>query len=417
MSDSKTRLYALDGLRGLAALSVFLWHNFISFFPGCNIPEAPTHSYFLEKVIFPSPASFLFSGDFAVYVFFVLSGFVLSLKFFIKPDSESLKSQYFRRYVRLMPPAAITVFVAFVILKNGWMYNINAAIIVNQSTIHKLITTSADLTHGSDMMVNIPNSLWLVFNWHNVIITFQNACWQAFWAVWFEPILPGSQFNSNLGTLFLEIIGSYTVYFFLMVCICLKIPKILRYFLQCSLIVSSILVFQEPHYVVFMVGMFVADIYVNSKVIFDKLIKYRLGYLFLVISIYFGSFNSVNCTSVWAKPIMDIMPGVIPPMFWTWICGSTFLLISVLTVLPLQRMLELKMCKFLGTYSYSLYLCHTVFIGSVTCFLFTTISGLHKYSYIENVFLSIVAGLPLFMLFVYAVKKVDDLSTNLSRKI
>ena len=49
------------------------------------------------------------AGNFWVFVFFILSGFVLPLSWFRTRKPESITGAVFRRYIRLMIPYFITI--------------------------------------------------------------------------------------------------------------------------------------------------------------------------------------------------------------------------------------------------------------------------------------------------------------------
>ncbi len=84
------RITYLDGLRGIAAMQVVLQHFVRAFAPG----------WF-------APLGFLADGDFAVYVFFLLSGFVLTPSFARTPGDVG--GNLLRRVVRLAVPALVAV--------------------------------------------------------------------------------------------------------------------------------------------------------------------------------------------------------------------------------------------------------------------------------------------------------------------
>src|SRR5262249_7776852 len=73
-----TRFAGLDGLRGLAAFSVFLGHT-VRLIPGPRLSDR----------LMESPLRVLWDGTAAVDLFFVLSGFVLSLPF-VGPGRQRL---------------------------------------------------------------------------------------------------------------------------------------------------------------------------------------------------------------------------------------------------------------------------------------------------------------------------------------
>ncbi|GAM90561.1 hypothetical protein ANO11243_086050 [Dothideomycetidae sp. 11243] len=119
--SGKQTVVFLDGLRGLAALLVYISHN-VSWYYGPSDTIADGFGYkdgarFLATL--PFVRVFFTGGSSAVTIFFVLSGFVLSkspsrmLRDGQKPYN-SLLSSTIRRPLRLYtPPAAISLIVAF----------------------------------------------------------------------------------------------------------------------------------------------------------------------------------------------------------------------------------------------------------------------------------------------------------------
>lgn len=70
----------LDSIRGLAALTVITEHYVIAY-------GLPCQNFFCQALLDSSPFNFWWNGSAAVSMFFVLSGFVLSLKYF-RHDSQ-----------------------------------------------------------------------------------------------------------------------------------------------------------------------------------------------------------------------------------------------------------------------------------------------------------------------------------------
>ena len=72
--------WALDGLRGLASLAVVMAHFGGIFYPAAVFGGSfPSHS-FLESWYWRSPLNLISHGEFAVCIFFVLSGYVLTFR-------------------------------------------------------------------------------------------------------------------------------------------------------------------------------------------------------------------------------------------------------------------------------------------------------------------------------------------------
>ena len=102
------KINAAESIRGLACLAVVFSHLAMSFFPFLHHFD-PTETTDLNWVyqVHHLPLGFLYSGDAAVFVFFVLSGYVLSYAILKKPEQfqSRLKSMMVKRYPRLMIPA------------------------------------------------------------------------------------------------------------------------------------------------------------------------------------------------------------------------------------------------------------------------------------------------------------------------
>jgi len=110
-----SRLTALDGLRGVAALVVVVHHCFLvspafaAAYYGGEVGENP-----LRQALTYSPLHLIWGGAEAVVVFFVLSGFVLSRA--IRSRSFDWFAYFPSRILRLYVPVAGAVAFAFLIL-------------------------------------------------------------------------------------------------------------------------------------------------------------------------------------------------------------------------------------------------------------------------------------------------------------
>jgi peptidoglycan/LPS O-acetylase OafA/YrhL len=108
------RMEALESVRGLAAFVVCCSHLFTGFFPHWFYNPADPLPPWLQL---PSWAHF------AVDVFFVLSGFVLSISFVQTGKIELLRTAFVRRYWRLFIPVAASILISYLLHANGLYAN------------------------------------------------------------------------------------------------------------------------------------------------------------------------------------------------------------------------------------------------------------------------------------------------------
>lgn len=114
------RVEFLDAMRGLAALAVVLFHYFAAYGDPPGVP----------LVIKQSPIAALYDGSAAVSFFFVLSGFVLSLRYFRDPESLRTRFSYGRyaisRVFRIWGPFVV-MYLATLAIREYWDAPITAA--------------------------------------------------------------------------------------------------------------------------------------------------------------------------------------------------------------------------------------------------------------------------------------------------
>ncbi|MEB7559191.1 acyltransferase [Kluyvera cryocrescens] len=113
MNYEKNHIKNADGLRGFACMAVFFSHVVNTFFPymhGFEAQKYPFESYFLN-----SPFDFFYSGAAGVYVFFVLSGVVLSASFSKGFGLKKFSLFLIKRYTRLMVPVLASCIIGYVV--------------------------------------------------------------------------------------------------------------------------------------------------------------------------------------------------------------------------------------------------------------------------------------------------------------
>ena len=154
-APSRSRLVGLDGLRGLAALYVVVYHIFLRAFPGERAAHAPFWA-----------AGFRY-GRFAVVVFIVLSGFSLSVGAARAGwRLDSVRTFAHRRAWRILPPywAALVfslLMTWFVLAQPGWAVPNLKSVAVNGLLIQDIV--AAPSPNRSFWSIAIEAQLYVVF--------------------------------------------------------------------------------------------------------------------------------------------------------------------------------------------------------------------------------------------------------------
>ena len=105
---------ALDGVRGVAACVVVISHLIAGFYPALFFGAPDEARFALQHAIANSPLFVLYSGTFAVYIFFVLSGFVIAAS--AMRTRCGLLVLALTRYLRLAVPVLASVLLALALM-------------------------------------------------------------------------------------------------------------------------------------------------------------------------------------------------------------------------------------------------------------------------------------------------------------
>lgn len=93
----------LEGIRGLAAVSVLVWHLYLGFFP--------------NLVVFDQLWFGLLNGPAAVELFFVLSAYVLTRRYLLTGNSELLEKAAIKRWPRLAGPVILITILSWLLFR------------------------------------------------------------------------------------------------------------------------------------------------------------------------------------------------------------------------------------------------------------------------------------------------------------
>ncbi len=193
------RISYLESIRGLAAIQVLLLHFFAAFVPDLVFPG---HSSALAASIHLSPLSFLYDGYSAVYIFFTLSGYVLTRSF----ERQSMRPQLriVARVVRLGLPALLATVVAAALMVLFGKANVEAGKWLGSDWLSRQWDT--DLSTISIIRDGTVNALFLGY---------RDMPGAVFLAPWQQST--EQSFITPLWTLSIEFYGSMTI---LLLCWC-----------------------------------------------------------------------------------------------------------------------------------------------------------------------------------------------------
>ncbi|KAK1596970.1 acyltransferase [Colletotrichum navitas] len=370
LNDSKNhrrRLYPtswLDGLRGTASLIVFICH-----YSGPNFGWYLARPYGIPQendTAASSPLQLpfvrvIYSGKPMVHIFFVISGFVLSLKSLQQARKHNydglhrtLSSSVFRRGFRLFLPTTASTFIIMVMIRLGWM--------------------GQPLPTLWEQLIDWKNALWrITFSWQWDITQFLPYDVH----LWTIPI----EFSNSL-LLFVTLTGVSRMKTYLRLT---SVLTIMAYCLRCGhwaafeffggMVLAEIGLIQEARRERVAAALqnkedgsgSAAPDGVSSSC--SRSVKTVIIKAFLIGNLIFGLF-----VAGWPDEVNDITPGIAPlfrntmePYFtmggdlvaFPWYAlGAIQIVAALQQVTVLQNLFITPLAQYLGDISYALYLVH-----------------------------------------------------------
>jgi len=380
MSKSPATVAYLDGIRGIAAFLVFIHHFLLVFYSSYyNFEISSSHLNGLEILFGRSVLSVFTNGNFWVHVFFVLSGFVLSRKYFHTNDTETLVSAVHRRFVRLYIPVAFMLILAYLMMKGGAFYN-------------RPVST-------------IAHSEW----WFGQMWTFDQPLERLLNCLYYTTMLQGdSIFNTCLWTLPYEFYGSLFVFAFLVLTHSTRYRKLMM-----VLMLVYFYLFQGGAYICFVAGIFLC--YVEQWVAARKRkVVFLFPFLSMLLGLILGSYPSAVGRE--GTLFEHLGHTLLEYTIWYHTAGAFLLVLAFVLSPGLQRMCSLRCFRFLGRISFSLYLLHVIVIGSFSAWFFLVLYPLTSYNIAAAcvLFATILVVLPIAWLM---TRYVDEYGVALAARI
>lgn len=309
------RIDYIDGLRGFLALGVVVIHYDAIFFG--NLPED------------------YFNSVFMVCGFFVLSGFVLSYRFWQNREISPLTSATLRRYARLTVLPLVSILISYVLLKNDWIFNREIA----------ASTTSWE---------HLPL-------YYNFSANFIDALYEGLWGMYFSYNAVTS-YNLVLWTMSYELKGSILSLAFLALLGNIKNRG--------RVYIIFIILTIQTLYLNFVFGIMLSDL-VYSKEGKNLCLHLRekklLSWITLIIAIYLSFFALHYETNFYYHNInFEILGklGIATHPFYHTLSAIMFIYLVVQTDL-LKKIFSCKFFTKVGEYSFSLYVIHIAVVFSL----------------------------------------------------
>ncbi|MDD2957056.1 MAG: acyltransferase [Lachnospiraceae bacterium] len=312
-----------EGMRALACIGVYLCHFSGAFFPNSKILEG------IQK----TPFNIMLSGNTMVRILFILSGFVVSIKYIGYKKYGSLSGDCVKRYFRLVFPLFIVNVAVYILMKEHLLFNQ----IVGSMT-------------GSENFLSMFNTFEP---------TFKQSLYEGLW---------GNLFTGANGYLGPAWTMQYEMYGVLLILAVLAIfrDKALRYCFSVIYLIAF-----TSYYRYFVLGMLICDLYFDIE---ERVIKKQWVLVFLFVVSLSGT-----------EYLENIDGNTIQSVLYS--AGMIIIFLCILKCKLIGRIFSAKFLQKIGSHSYAIYLIHWPIIESFSCWFYLTI-GSSRVLLILNLILS-----------------------------
>jgi len=344
-SQRPMRLGFLDGLRGWAAVVVLFHHIFVD--------GLPANSFMANRLFWAKV--FFMNGTFAVCLFFVISGFSLSMGYLQTGDERGLARMAAGRYVRLALPIFVICAITYLLL----MLNI--------------IPPAAQRPNPLDVFATFTPTLngLFEFSLFGTFVFRSNA----------------ENYNPPLWTMFYEFLGSFMVF---------AIVAVLRSWRLRTWILGAlfaVLALYGPFFSLFVAGILIADLFQKKESLKSgKLAGAALCAVGLALTLL---------PETWSDP--------------KYVAAPVCLVAGVALFAPAKCMFENRLGEFLGWISFPLYLVQAAVIYSFSVRGLDVLASV-GFETQEQRWIVGVATVPLAIFVAVLFCPINDFAVKLSRR-
>ncbi len=366
--------FYLDSLRGIAAIIVVATHFLQAFYPYAVFGGDYRQQASFESVFHWPPFSLVIAGNFAVCLFFVLSGFVLTTGHmqFQSQSRRRLIKAMIKRPIRLGGMVAFSVLISYALLTCGCYFSERVSLLTGSQP-------------------------WFSSFWTDSISIKAFAC-----DLIFGLFSTSEAYNPPMWTIYKELKGSYIVFLYLLFRVHLQPLQ------RAVLLAALFLLMYKSLYVGFVIGLAFAEL--DRLPFMDKLRASRvvapltlcLGLLLGMQPYYLQSADA---------PLTGLLATV--SKFGTGgysMFGAILVFASVLSSVRIQQALDHRVLRYVGSVSYAMYALHFLLLGSLASWLYLNLIGSFGH-FLATVF-AVIGTMPLLAILSHIVTNTVDRPSN-----
>jgi peptidoglycan/LPS O-acetylase OafA/YrhL len=327
MIYKSNKVRSIEGIRGVACFMVVLSHLSLTFFPYLHsfALEADS-SFFVQNFIHNSPFGFIYSGTSAVFIFFVLSGYILT---YVASGNDIYKiiAMSLKRYPRLMIPVVVSCVLSY--------------------TLFSLV--SVDKTMFANSIKSFGD-----FNF-----SFIGAIYSGFIGTFF---IGESLYNPPLWTMKIELLGSFLVFGMCILKSKGKVPEIGIFLIPFLLVMAGV----TSAFISRMLGFGLIQFIAGYLFYFyGRKIRPKLSIFIFLVGLYLSGVH--NNSSSYSLIVFFFGTDA---YFYGNFASGMLIVYSIIFNDRLNSFFSQKLFVFMGRVSFSVYLIHLPVISTIGVLFF-----------------------------------------------
>lgn len=338
-------------MRGLAALMVLFSHTICAFYPvlypyptvlPISLDGLAAQPLLVKAFVF-TPLNIFYHGFFAVMIFLIISGYVVSYNCLHNKDENYIRASFFKRYFRLTIPVLFSCVISYFLLEVGAFSNIKAswashspwlsqfyACDANFFNMIKFVLYDEYMSYSPDDLLCYGNILWVMY-----------------------ALLLGSFLVYSFYALFARASSRFKIFIY----------------------IALIIIFNKSLLLAVILGMILCDM--DAHNVFQNVNKFIL-LIMLLPGIYLASYMRQDFPFY---TILDIdfmknyFGGWSNLLAFYYIIGA-FLLFFALSRLSFSiKVFSSRVAVYIGKISFSIYILHFIVICSLSSFIFVWLTN------------------------------------------